>query len=36
MVVEINREETPISSKADLFLKGAASEWLERIKESLQ
>jgi NAD-dependent deacetylase len=36
MVVEINVEETPLSVEADYFLKGPASEWLERIKENLQ
>lgn len=36
MVVEINVEETPITSKVDFFLQGSASAWLERIKESIK
>jgi NAD-dependent deacetylase len=36
MVIEINVEETPITSNADFFLQGAASVWLERIKEKIQ
>jgi len=36
LLIEINIEPTPLTSDADFFLKGGASEWLTLIKEDLQ
>lgn len=36
VLIEINIESTPLSSAADFFLEGGASEWLSLIKEGLQ
>jgi len=36
LLIEINIESTPLSSAADFFLEGGASEWLSLIKEGLQ
>jgi len=34
-LVEINIEETPLTSQADFFLRGTSSEWLGKIKERI-
>ncbi len=35
VLVEVNVEETPLTSQADFFLRGTSSEWLGKIKERL-